>query len=198
MERKTFLQCTLAAAGSLLLGGKIKGLEYYPMPSTKRWAILYGTWCGSSRDAAVWISEGMGGIAQVYDVREAPDLSRFDHLIIGGSIRSNVTSPELQAFIKTQKAVIKPKLRGLFAVCGNMQQPTGPAQTTLFIENHLAALCEAGPLPSKVFNGRITKRLLDAATATTMATFPDYDMLKRADCMQFGSEVLEKNPIGKP
>ncbi len=198
MERKTFLQCTLAAAGLLFLGGKSKGLEYYPMPSTKRWAILYGTWCGSSRDAAVWISEGMGGIAQVFDVREAPDLSGFDHLIVGGSIRSNVTCPELQAYIKAQKAVIKPKLRGLFAVCGNMQQPTGPAQTTLFIENHLAALCEAGTLPSKVFNGRITKRLLDTETAKSMATFPDYDMLKRADCMQFGSEVLEKTANGKP
>jgi len=163
------------------------------MPSQKKWAVVYGTWCGSARDAAVWISEGMGGIAQVFDVREAPNLSGFDHLIIGGSIRSNVTTPELQAFIKAHKAEIKPKLRGLFAVCGNMQQPTGPAQTKLLIDNHLAALCEAGTLPSKVFNGRITKRLLDPETAKSMATFPEYDMLKRSDCMQFGSDVLGKN-----
>jgi len=42
--------------------------------------VLYATWYGSSRDVGVWISEGMGGIANVYDVRENMDLSGYDHL----------------------------------------------------------------------------------------------------------------------
>jgi hypothetical protein len=45
-------------------------LDYYPTPFDKKCAVLFGTWCGNSRDAAVWISEGMGGIADVFDARE--------------------------------------------------------------------------------------------------------------------------------
>ena len=48
-------------------------MKFYAKPSDKKWAILYGTWCGSTRDAAAWISEGMGGIADVFDARENPD-----------------------------------------------------------------------------------------------------------------------------
>ena len=42
----------------------------------------------SSRDAGVWISEGMDGIANVFDVRENPDLSDYENIVVGGSIRS--------------------------------------------------------------------------------------------------------------
>ncbi len=66
------------------------------MPSDKKWAVLYGTWCGSARDAALWISEGMDGIANVFDVRENPDLSKYDHIVVGGAIRGGKTSQELQ------------------------------------------------------------------------------------------------------
>ena len=102
---------------------------------------IYGTWCGSSRDAAVWISEGMGGIANVFDVRENPDPMGFDNIIIGGAIRNSVTRQELQDYISLNKALFQEKVRGLFAVCGNMGIPVGPEQTATFIDNHLAQLC---------------------------------------------------------
>lgn len=193
MNRRNFFNLTLAGIGSLALLKKVRALEYYPMPSDKKWAVLYGTWCGSARDAGVWISEGMGGIANVFDVRENPDLSGFDHIIIGGSIRSSVTRQELQDYIKKNKEFLKGKVRGLFAVCGNMGNPVGPQQTTMFIDNHLAKLCEVSNPPSRVFLGRITKSLMDPQTAAMMASMADYDNLKRADCMSFGREVLEIN-----
>lgn len=64
-------------------------------------------WCGSSRDAAVWISEGMGGIADVFDARENPDLKGFEHIIIGGSIRSGATRKEFQDYIIKNKGILK-------------------------------------------------------------------------------------------
>ena len=85
-------------------------LDFYPMPSDKKIAVLFATWCGSSRDAAVWISEGMGGIAKVFDVRENPDLTSFDHIVVGGSIRSGVTRKELQDYIAKNKATLKGKV----------------------------------------------------------------------------------------
>ena len=174
----------------MALAGNTWALKYYPMPSNKKYAVLYGTWCGSSRDAAVWISEGMGGIADVFDVRENPDLKGFDHVIIGGSIRMGVTSKELQDYITTNKEWLSGKIRGFFAVCGNMRQPVGQQQTSNFIDNHLAKLCEIGNVPSKVFLGRITKSLMDPQTAKMMERMEDYDNLKRADCMAFGQEIL--------
>lgn len=190
MKRRNFLQMGFTGIGTIALVDRVWALKYYPMPSDQKWAVLYGTWCGSSRDTAVWISEGMGGIADVFDVRENPDLKRFERLIIGGSIRSMVTPMELQEYIRKNKVWLKNKVRGLFAVCGNMGNPVGPDQTTMFIDNHLAKLCEVNNVPSQVFLGRITKSLLDSQTAKMMQGFEDYDNLKRNECMEFGRKVL--------
>ncbi|MDZ7371881.1 MAG: T9SS type A sorting domain-containing protein, partial [candidate division KSB1 bacterium] len=190
MDRRDFFKLSLVGMGMAALTKQARALEYYPMPSDKKWAVLYGTWCGSARDAAVWISEGMGGIANVFDVRENPDLSEFDHIIVGGAIRSSVTRQELQNYITRNKEVMQAKVRGLFAVCGNMGRPVGPQQTTMFIDNHLAKLCGVGKVPSRVFLGRITKSLMDPQTAEMMKNFEDYDNLKRPECMAFGQEVL--------
>lgn len=199
MERRNFLKLGLAGLGAVALADNAWALNYYPTASDKKCAVLYGTWCGSSRDAAVWISEGMGGIADVFDVRENPDLKAFDHIVIGGSIRMGVTRQELQDYITKNKAWLKAKVRGLFAVCGNGEKPVGPEQTIMLIDNHLAKLCEVGKIPSRVFNGRITKSLMAPDIAKMMEeSYPqiagkplaDYDFLKRSDCMAFGREVL--------
>ncbi len=200
MERRDFFRLGLSTGiGTIVLANDARALDYYPMPSDKKCAVLYGTWCGSSRDAAVWISEGMGGIADVFDVRENPDLTVYDHIVLGGSIRSGATRKELQNYITKNKESLKTKVRGFFAVCGNGERPVGPQQKTAYIDNHLAKLCEVGNVPSKVFNGRITKPLLDPATRKSMEDmYPNlagkplenYDLLKRTDCLAFGEEVL--------
>ena len=200
MERRDFFKIGLAAGVSTMtLANSAKALDFYPMPSNKKCAVLFGTWCGSSRDAAIWISEGMGGIADVFDVRENPDLKGFDHIILGGSIRSGVTRKELQDYITANKAALKGKVRALFAVCGNGEKPVGPQQVTAYIDNHLAKLCEVSNIASKVFNGRITKSLLDPQNLKMMEDmYPkfagkpleNYDLLKRQDCLAFGQEVL--------
>jgi menaquinone-dependent protoporphyrinogen IX oxidase len=200
MERRAFFKLGLAAgAGTVALANKALALDYYPIHSDKKCAVLFGTWCGTARDAGVWISEGMGGIADVFDVRENPDLKGFDHIVIGGSIRSGVTRKELQDYLTKNKGILKSKIRALYAVCGNGEKPVGPEQKTALIDNHLAKLCEVGNLPSRVFNGRITKALMDPQTRKMMEdNYPkfagkqleDYDLLKRPDCLAFGREIL--------
>ncbi|MDM7997268.1 MAG: flavodoxin domain-containing protein [Acidobacteriota bacterium] len=200
MERRDFFKLGLAAGvGTMTLANRAMALDYYPLPSDKKCAVLFATWCGTSRDAAVWISEGMGGIADVFDVRENPDLAKYDHIVVGGSIRSGVTRKELQDYIAKNKGAMKGKVRGLFAVCGNGEKPVGPEQKAALIDNHLAKLCEAGGVPSRVFNGRITKALLDPQTLKMMEDmYPklagkplgNYDLLKRTDCLALGQEIL--------
>jgi hypothetical protein len=195
MKKRTFFKAGLLAAGAMLMPRKIWALEYYPTTKNADWAILYGTWCGTSRDASVWISEGMNGIANVFDVRENPDLSKYKHIIIGGSIRSGVTPKELQDYLAKNKETLKSKIRGYFAVCGNMKQAITQEQYRSLIDNHLVKLTGADGLPSKVFLGRITWGLMEPDVQKQMKSFPgmeEYDNLKRSECMAFGREVLEK------
>ena len=191
MKRRLFLKLGLAGIVATAITKQTQALQFYPVKSDKKCAIVYGTWCGSSRDAAVWICEGMGAIAQVFDVREKPDLKGYQHIIIGGAIRSSVVSKELQDFIQQNKELLKGKVRGLFAVCGNMGNPITPDVTKRYIDDHLAKIAEVTKVPSKVFRGRITKSLMEPDIAKQMASFQDYDNLKRDECMSLGKEILD-------
>lgn len=189
MERRTFLK--LGSAGVIAgLSQKAWALRLYPKSTDKKWAVLYATWCGSSRDAGVWISEGMAGIADVFDVREQPALKGFDHIVLGSSIRGGKIHPLLEQYLSDNQSWLKEKVRGLWAVCNNLGQPPGPQQKTAFIDNQLARLCGAGNVPGKVFPGRITKDLLENDALATMRSFPDNDNLKRPECLAFGKEIL--------
>lgn len=195
MEKRDFFKTSLIAVGAFLMPRKTWALEYYPTEVNTEWAILYGTWCGSSRDASVWISEGMNGIADVFDARENPDLSKYKHIIVGGSIRSGVTPKELQDYLTKHKEELTYKIRGYFAVCGNMGQPVTQALYNNFFTNHLVKLTGAEGILSRVFLGRITLGLMEPAVREQMKSVPnmaDYDNLKRSECMAFGQEILEK------
>lgn len=190
MDRKSFLK--LGVTGIICsVAQKAWALKYYPNPSGKKWAVLYATWCGTSRDAAVWISEGMGGIADVFDVRENPDLTGFDNIIVGSSIRSFTIHPLMEKYLKDHKNVLKGKIRGYFAACNNMGKPPGPQEKTNYIDEKLAKLCEVANLPGKVFAGRVTKELIEPENRAMFSTMSDTDNLKRADCMAFGKEILK-------
>lgn len=194
MNKRTFIRTGLASAGCLLLPCNVFPLEYYPLVSDKKIAILYATWCGSARDAGVWISEGMDGIANVFDVRENPDLTGYDHIIVGGAIRAGKTSPLLQEYLENKRNLLKNKVRGYFAVCGNMMKPVGPEQKKALIDDHLARICGIDNVPSKVFLGRITFGLMEPEVKKQMQQMPgivEYDNLKRSECLEFGREILE-------
>lgn len=194
MRKRDFLKKGIMGLGILLVPRKVTGLEYYPMPSDKKIAVLYGTWCGTARDAAVWISEGMDGIANVFDVHENPDLSVYAHIVVGGSIRSNKVSDMLQEYLEKNRSMIRNKVRGLFAVCGNMRQPVGDEQYKAFIDDHLALMTGAERVPARVFLGRITWGLMEPDVREMMHKIPgmeEYDNLKRPECMEFGREILK-------
>jgi menaquinone-dependent protoporphyrinogen IX oxidase len=194
MDKRNFIKTGMLAIGTMLIPGKSKALEFYTTTPKSEWAIVYGTWCGTSRDAGVWISEGMDGIADVFDVRENPDLSKYKHIIIGGSIRSGVTPSELQNYLSKHKDSLKSKIRGMFAVCGNMRQPVKNEQYANFFDKHLGKITGVTNVPTKVFLGRITWGLMEPDTRTQMKSFPgmeEYDNLKRAECMAFGKEIID-------
>jgi len=193
MERREFLKLGLTGIGAAVIAEKSLALTYYPKSSDKKWAILYSTWCGSSRDAGIWISEGMGGIADVFDLRENPDLKGFDHMVIGSSIRGWKIAPEMAAYLEKNKDWIKDKIRGYYIICGNMRRPVEPAQKKAYIDDQLAKITGVNNVPGKVFLGRITRALLDPQSVQMFdrMNMPDYDVMNRADFLVYGKTILE-------
>jgi menaquinone-dependent protoporphyrinogen IX oxidase len=198
MKRRTFLGA--CASGALVLTQKANALEYYPQASDKKWAILFGTWYGTTRDASLWISEGMGGIAQVFDIRENPDLTAYDHLVIGTAIQAGKGPQQLEDYLKKHLPTLKDKIKGIFAVCGALGKKPGEFQQENYIDKYLAKLCEFKSGPSHVFGGRITKELLSSEHTEQLAgffkqmdvPFENYDNLSRLECMEFGKKIFQQ------
>ncbi len=193
MERRTFLN-GIAAAGAAYSMSALEPAQFFPRSSTEKWAVIFGTWCGTARDAAMWISEGMGGIAAVFDARQKPDIKTYNHLIIGTAIHGGKGPQELEELIKANIEDVKSKVRGYYAVCGNrMDRPWVPTQQQ-YIDNYLAKLCQTTAPANRIFPGRITKALLSEADLKRLEgvfkPLEDYDHLARWDCMMFGKEIL--------
>lgn len=190
MERRNFFKLGLTGIGAMLIADKAWALKYYPKTLDKKWAVLYGTWCGTARDAGVWISEGMGGIADVFDVRENVDLREFDNLVIGGAIRWGKVSPELETYLENNQEWLKNKVRGLYTVVGNRRNPVTPEVIDRHIHNYLAPLCGVKDVPANVFLGRMTPALLEPDIREQFSRMGEYDDLKRMDCLALGREIL--------
>lgn len=199
MQRRSFLSGAMAGLGTALATTRPAVAQFIPNPSKERWAILFGTWYGTARDASVWVSEGMGGIAAVFDIRQVPaDLASYDHVVVGTSIHAGKGRQELEAYLESNRARLQGKIRGLFACCGNLGKMPGPRQTEDFIDNYLAKLCGVGSVPHRVFGGRITKAvtssedyaLVEGLYRRLGLPLADYDNLSRLECLRLGKEIL--------
>jgi menaquinone-dependent protoporphyrinogen IX oxidase len=195
MDRRTFLKTALAAGGGTLFASSTYALKLFPNPGKQKCAVLFGSRYGSTRDASLWISEGMGGIADVFDARENPDLSSFDAIIVGSGIYSGKIDQSLETYLAKNAALIANRIKALFIVCGGGDTPRAQAYI-----DALAKSCGAKPALTRVFSGRLTKRLLNApdykieeeVAKRQNHPFEDYDHLQRKDCLKFGEEILTK------
>ena len=143
--------------------------------------------------------EGMGGIAKVSMCARIPIslplttsswAAPFDRASLPKSCRT--TSQRIR---QSSKA----KFEGCSPSAATEKSQSAPLRKPCDIDNHLAKLTESANVPSKVFNGRITKALIDPENRKRMEdmypTFAgkpleDYDLLKRSDCLAFGREIL--------
>ena len=195
MNRRAFLRTVLVGGGLTVFAPKSYALKLFPSPGKQKWAILFGSRYGSTRDASLWISEGMGGIADAFDARENPDVSSFDNIIVGSGIYNGKIDQYLENYLTRNAALILNRIKALFIVCGAGDSPR--AQAFLDV---LAKSCQAKPPLTKIFSGRVTKRLLskddykieEEVFKRRNQPYEDYDNLKRSDCLKFGEEILNK------
>ena len=192
MSRRRFVQTAFAAAGLGLLPAGAFALQYTPRPSPEKWAILYGSRYGSARDAAVWIAEGLGGIAHVFDAKEKPDAAGFDHWIIGGGIYYGGVDQALTEWIAAHRETLASRTRAVFVVAGSAGTPGAEEYVA-----HLAEACGSTPRWKVAFPGRVTRRLLSPADDQTLEGFyrsthqpyEDYDRLTRKMAFDFGDLI---------
>jgi len=195
MNRRTFLRTVLVGGGLTVFAPKSYALKLFPSPGKHKWASLFGSRYGSTRDASLWISEGMGGIADAFDARENPDLSSFDNIIVGSGIYNGKIDQHLETYLMKNSVLISNRIKALFIVCGAGDSPR--AQAFLDV---LEKSCRAKPPLTKIFSGRVTKRLLskedykieEEVFKRRNQPFEDYDNLQRSDCLKFGEEILNK------
>jgi len=204
MERRTFLNIGAVGLGSMAVAAPLRA-QFIPQQwagTKEKWAVLFATKYGTTRDAAVWISEGMGAIADVFDVRRPPtNLAEYNNLVIGSAIMGFAILPEMKKFLEDNAAAIKGKIRGLFVVCGNLRNMPGDAQVKQYIDDMLApAAGVTSGVPRAAFGGRITKAIWEPAEykanmdtyASMKVSTDDLDNLKRDDCMKLGADILAK------
>ena len=195
MDRRTFLKTVVLGGGLTAFASNSYALKLFPNQAKQKWAILFGSRYGSTRDASLWISEGMGGIADAFDARENPDLSSFDSIIVGSAIYSGKIDQPLEAYLTRNAPSISNRIKALFIVCGAGDSP----RAQKFVDV-LANSCQARPSLVRIFSGRVTKGLLNKEDykieedvfKRRNEPFEDYDRLKRSDCLKFGEETLNK------
>jgi hypothetical protein len=182
MHRRHFLKTGLAGIAALSIPGTIKALAP-TLQSSGKWAVLYGSKCGSTKNAATWINEGMGDIASVVDITTNPKVADFDYIVIGGWIDSAQLTSSVKSFVTTNKAALKDKIRGLFTLCGNSGKAVGPAQIKSYLTDQIVSLSGVTDMPAKLFNGR--------SDPSCNGLGITYDLLKKEDCVAFGKQIVD-------
>ncbi len=83
--------------------------------------IAYGTKSGTAKSLSEMLSKKIKGDVTVINLKEQKniDISNFDTIIIGGSIRTGQRRCEVKSFCKSNINKLKQKNVGLFISCGN-------------------------------------------------------------------------------
>jgi menaquinone-dependent protoporphyrinogen IX oxidase len=194
MNRRNFLKTFLIGGGLTVFASNSYALKLFPNPGKQKWAILFGSRYGSTRDASLWISEGMGGIADVFDARENPDLSSIEYVVVGSGIYRGKIDTNLTDYLAKNSSSFSNRIKALFVVCSGGYSPRAQAYV-----DELVKACQAKPPLIKIFSGRITKRLLneedykieEEVFKRRNEPYEDYDRLKRSNCLKFGEGILK-------
>lgn len=184
MYRRDLFKVGFAGISTMVISNPVSAVERYFKASSakKTWVVLYGTQCGSTKDAATWINEGMGGIADVVDIaKTTPNVNDYEFFVIGGWINGgNLTPASIRTFVTNNKAALAPKIMGLFTLCGNNGRPVGATQIKSYLTDRLIAYSGVTDKPAKLFNGR----------STPSCGGGNYDLLKKEDCVAFGKLIV--------
>ncbi|WP_433566897.1 flavodoxin domain-containing protein [Nocardia sp. CA-151230] len=87
--------------------------------NTSRIAIVYATAQGSTREIAAFIGDCLtarGATVEVADAEHAPDLSRFDVVILGSAVHNRALLPALTSYVDSHRDELLARDVWLFSV----------------------------------------------------------------------------------
>lgn len=186
MDRRNICKMGLAGIGTMAFSRPVRAMESYLKASEKKkWAILYGSRCGSTREYAGYINEGLGEIADVVDIAETtPDVSDYEFFIIGGwRSGQNLMPASIPNFVKNNKDALKDKIQGFFSVQGNGGNTRLEPAHTSFLNSKLVELSGVTDKPAKVLWGR------NDHSCSNLSMIPEYDNVSKEDGVAFGKEI---------
>lgn len=81
--------------------------------------IIYGSKHGTTGKCAAMLSEKLAGKVDLHDLKlgAAPDLTKYDKVVIGGSIYAGRIQKEIMVFCAQNLNILKGKKLGLFICC---------------------------------------------------------------------------------
>ncbi|MFT9493549.1 flavodoxin domain-containing protein [Anaerosolibacter sp.] len=81
--------------------------------------IIYGSKHGTTGKCAAMLSEKIKGNVDLHDIKTtaAPDLTKYDRIVIGGSIYAGRIQKEITGFCTQNLPILKGKKIGLFICC---------------------------------------------------------------------------------
>ncbi|WP_067822167.1 flavodoxin domain-containing protein [Nocardia inohanensis] len=91
-------------------------MNQYPLP---RIAVIYATAQGSTREIAEYIAADLaarGATVEVADVEHAPDLSRFDTVILGSAVHNRALLPEAAEYLRSHRQELLAREVWMFSV----------------------------------------------------------------------------------
>lgn len=184
MYRRQFCKLGAAVAGTLAISKAVMAGGLFKKTSGNKWAVVFGSECGSTKEYANAINEGLGGIAEVIDIEKStPDVNDYDFFVIGGWRNGSSVKPNnITAFISSNKDMLKDKIKGLFLVVGNNGSTTLSDDITSFLKQKLITPAGVNDDIGKVFFGRSEP----ACNGFPMA----YDNVDPEEGRMFGQKIL--------
>ena len=184
MIRRDLLKVGAAGLSTLVLSRTTEAMQSIFKKSEKReWAVVFGSRCGSTRQIAEWINEGMGDIADVVNAEDNPSIDDYNYFVIGGWINGGIVTGEVKSFVMTNNSALQDKIMGLFTVCGNGGKPVGESQIEEYLTDQIVYDARLDrEVPAKLFNGKS-----DPACNGLMFT---YDLLDENGSVEFGKSII--------
>jgi menaquinone-dependent protoporphyrinogen IX oxidase len=191
MFRRVF--CKLGATGlvSMAISKRIQALEKAVSAPAKKWAIVYGSGCGTTKKYADAINEGLGGIADVINIETTtPKADDYEFFIIGGWRNASKVLPDkIPNFIKNNKSALQNKIKGLFLVLGNNGVVEITPDMKTFLKSSLITPAGANENVGKIFFG-------DYPTCSMNPSPNPYKNFNKDDGIAFGEKILSENKTG--
>jgi hypothetical protein len=189
MDRRNFCKLGATGLGALALSSQASALEKVVSSPAKKWAIVYGSQCGTTKKYADAINEGLGGIATVVDIATTtPKISDYEFFIIGGWRNATAVKPDsIPNFIKNNKTTLQNKIKGLFVVLGNNGIVEITPEMKTFLKSTLITPAAIDENRGKIFFG----------DSPVCASYPDkYKNFNKDDGIAFGKKILSENQTG--